>query len=538
MRKYLYAGMALVLAALLAGCGGGKAQSSSTASNREAGSSKQYAELRWGVSPWQGPLNITYTDWPDVGAIESLAVQSLVEFEPDGNAKLGLASSVEHSSPTTYIYHIKSGVKFSDGKPLTIADVVFSLDRNSGKEALVAKGLWADVSSVAAQGDSAVVIKLKKPETAWPKIMGICSDIIEKAQAARVGEKALGTPGNLPIGTGPWKLDSYQPEVGVHLSRNPYWTGAQQPAEKIDISIFKQESSMALALRSGSIDGTFDAEGSPKLFTNISGVHVLSAPGYGVVYMGLKTTRPPFTDVHVRRAIADATDVQGMIKASYPAGLASESRTIFPTSLLSELGPSSQVNAMVDSLPKYEFNLAKAKEELAKSAYPHGFATTVYAEAWVSNAVSDAQVLSFDLGKIGIRAKVSLVQPDEIVKAIENLTIIPSTQPPEYPDPSGLAALLSASEILPKGSGYNYAGYSNPAVEKLMAEQAEASDSTTRINLIGKALKIVEAELPYRPLYSPDYLVALSDKYVYPQFSLWTNFDTAWALGVKLKASS
>lgn len=536
MRKCLCVSLALAAVGLVA-CGGSKSRPGSLASSGQAGSSKQYAELRWGVTPWQGPLNFSYTDWPDVGAIESLAVQSLVEFEPDGKVKPGLASSIEHPNPTTYIYTIRSGERFSDGRPLTIADVVFSLERNHGKEALIAKSLWAAVSSISARGDSAVIVKLKRPEAAWPDIMGVSSEIIEKAQAERVGEKALGTPGDLPIGTGPWKFDSYQPEVGVHLSRNPYWTGARQPAEKIDISIFKQESSLALALRSGSIDGTFDAEGSPKVFTNVPGVDVLSAPGFGVVDLGLKTSSPPFTDLHVRRAIAYATDVNGMIKASYPAGLASESKTMFASSLLTDLGPSSQVNAMLDSLPRYEFNLAKAREELAKSAYPHGFATTVYAEAWVSNQVADAQILSFDLAKIGIKAKVDLAQPDEIQKVIEKLTMVPAEQPPQYPDLSGQAALLSTVERLPTGSGYNFAGYSNPEVDKLIAEQAEAVDPASRQELVEKMLKIVEAELPYRPLYSPDYLVVLSDKYVYPQFSLWTNVDTPWALGVKLKAS-
>ena len=419
MRKCLFAGVALALAVLVTGCGSSKGQPGSTASNGGTGSSKQYAELRWAAAPWEGPLNFTYTDWPEVGAIESLAVQSLVEFEPNGKVKPGLASSIEHPNPTTYIYHIGSGVKFSNGKPLTIEDVVFSLERNHGKDALVAKGLWEGVSSISAQGNSAVVVKLKKPEAAWPDIMGVSSGIIEKAQAERVGEKALGTPGKMPIGTGPWKFDSYQPEVSVHLSRNPYWTGAPQPAARIDVSIFKQDASIALALRSGSIDGTFVAEGAPKTFNDIPGTRLLSVPGYGVMYVGLKTSSPPFTDTHVRRAIAYATDFEGMIKASYPPGLASESRTLFPNSLLADLGPSSQVSAMVNSLPRYDFDLTKAKEELAKSAYPHGFTTTIYAESWVANAVSASQILSSDLAQIGIKAKVDLIQTDEISSAIE-----------------------------------------------------------------------------------------------------------------------
>ncbi len=537
MRKHLCVCGLLALAFAIAGCGSGNSQPGSTASNHETGSSKQYAELRWGALPWAGPLNFTYTDWPQVGGIESLAVQSLVEFGPKGEVKPGLASSIEHPNSTTYIYHIRSGVKFSSGKPLTIADVVFSLERNHGKEALLAKGMWEGVSSIAPSGDSTVVVKLRRPNPAWPYIMGVSSAIIEKAQAERVGEKALGTSSSdLPIGTGPWKFDSYQPEVSVHLSRNPYWSGPAQPAARITIDVFKQESTIALALRSGSLDGAFDYSGPPKTFASIPGTRLIGTPGFGMFYLAMNTLVAPFTDAHVRRAIAYATDIKGMTGAIFPSGLAQEGGTLFPGGMLSHLGSSEQVGAMVASLPKYPFNLTVAKQELARSAYPHGFTTTILAlPAAEPDGVPVAQILSSDLAKIGITAKVRLVQNDEIAGLVgKKVTIYAAGQPPEYPDPSGLAALLRASEIAPTGSGYNFAEYKNAEVEKLLSEQAETVDTKARLKLIGQTLGVVEGDLPYRPLFSPDFIVALSNKYVFPPFSFWSTLDSPWALGVKL----
>lgn len=536
MRKCWCAGVALALTVALAGCGGSQGQSSGVASN-SAGSSKQYAELRWGSTPWQGPLNWYYSCWPEAGAIESLAVQSLMEFEPDGKIKLGLASSVEHPNPTTYVYHIRPGIRFSDGNPLTTADILFSFQRADGKESLVIKGLWADVASFSAQGSSAVVIKLKRPLAPWPSIFAMSSQVIEKAQADQISEKALGTPGHLPIGTGPWKLDSYQPEVSVHLSRNPYWKGQSQPAQRITINVFKEETALALALRSGAVEGAFDYL-TPKPFVDIPGARQITSPGAGNISLGVNKTFPPFNDVHVRRAIAFATDVKGMMAALFGSGndLAEEASSFLPASMLGNIGSKSEVGAMIGSLPKYEFNLNKAKQELARSAYPHGFTTTIDAQPNESFPVLIAQILSSDLAKIGITAKVHLVQLDEIATMVgRKVTIYPSELGSLYPDPNFLlTGMLGSKEILPNGSGLNWAQYRNSEVDKLLEEQSEIVNPTARLKAIGKLLRIEESELGYRPLFAHSTYLTLSNKYVFPTFSWWTTLVTPWALNVKL----
>ncbi|MFZ2050733.1 MAG: ABC transporter substrate-binding protein, partial [Solirubrobacteraceae bacterium] len=143
MRKYLCACAVVALAVTVAGCGGSKGQAASTASKSAAGSSKQYAELRWGMTPFPGKLDFNRVGYGPTSAVEALAVQNLMEFEPSGKVKPGLASSVQQPNPTTYVYHLKS-VKFSDGTPMTSADVVYSLDRDVyGKESW-AKSFWED----------------------------------------------------------------------------------------------------------------------------------------------------------------------------------------------------------------------------------------------------------------------------------------------------------------------------------------------------------------------------------------------------------
>ncbi len=533
MRKCVCIGAALVLSAAVAACGSSKSQTGGVASN-SAGSSKSYPELKWGIVPFAGPID--YQKNPTMNqaiAAEQLAVQNLMEFEPSGRVKPGVAESVTQPNPTTYVYHLRP-IRFSDGKPLTAADVAFSLERN------VLQGGWTkpffeDMASVSARGDSTVVVKLKQPNAFWQDVLAFTGQIVEKAQAERVGEKALGTPGHLPIGTGPWKLDSYQPEASIELSRNPYWTGAPQPAQKIDVGIFKSETSIGLALRSGAIDGAFYYV-APKIFESIPGTRQLTAPGTSVSFVGVNVHNPPFNDLHVRRALAYATDVKGIIDAVYPKRTATEDATLMPTSLFSSLGSSSEVEAMLKTLPKYEFDLAAAKRELAKSPYPHGFTTKVEVGSQESNNVLTSEIIAADLAKIGITAKVDEVPPAEYSSLFgSKVQILVNEYVPPYADPEGMLSLiLPASQIGTTGWGLNYAAYRNAEVAKLQAEESETLNSARRLQLIGKMLRIVASELPYWPLYTHSTFGTISSKYVFPGFSGWTPLYTSWALNVKL----
>jgi peptide/nickel transport system substrate-binding protein len=534
MRKYLYAAVALVMALVVAGCGTSKGQSHNMASNEGPGSSKPYAELRWGVKSfgskleWRKELNVI------VSSVEGLAVQGLEAFEPDGKLKPALASSIETPNPTTYVYHLRSGVKFSDGKTMTAADVVYSLHLDTGKESAV-KAYWEDVSSVSTRGESTVVVKLKRPSALWPDYMAATDQVVEKAAAQKAGEKAQGTPSGLPVGTGPWKIDSFTPEVGVQLSRNPYWTGSLPPAAKVHIIIFKTEAAEALALRSGAIDGVYYYS-TPKLFLNIPGVRELKAPGWNLEFVELNTASAPFNNVHVRRAIAYAADAKGIIKALYPPGYAREETTFASHQSFSDLGSPSQVNEMFSTLPQYRFDLTAAKRELAQSPYPHGFTTTLQVESGSSSNLAQAEILVSDLARIGITVNLHQFMASEFPDFFAGkFAMWLQEYQSLYPDPEAMfSLLLSPSQINPPGSGLNGARFNNPEVARLLTEQREALIPATRLKLIGKLLRIAGTEAPYAVLLTPDEYTAISDKYVYPTFSPLTNFYGPFAMGVKL----
>ncbi len=471
---------------------------------------------------------------PEPYGLESLVAQNLVEFEPDGKVKPGLASSIEQPNQTTYVYNLRSGVKFSNGHPVTAADVVYSLDRNlTGKEVWT-RSYWGSVSSVSARGNSAVVIKLKHPNAVWEDILAFTSPIIERAQAERAGEKALGTPGNLVIGSGPWEFSEYKPEAGVRLVANPYWTGTKQPARKIDVSLFKNETSLALALRSGAIEGAFLYE-DPKIFANIPGMRRITAPGDFVRLIVMNTTRAPFNDLHVRRAVAHAIDAKGIIKALFP-GTATEDVSVVPAGLFAGLGSAGEIDEVLGKLPKYEYSLSAAKQELAKSGYPHGFSTEIQVEEADSSGVSVAQILASELAKIGITANVREIPTSEssTISTSNKLTLFVSLTGSVYPDPEGMMSTLLPASQIGGAAGLNGARYDNAEVNGLLAQEIETLNTHKRLQLIGKLLGVVGSDVPYVPVYTTDEVGSVAEKYVFPTFSIWTAVFRPWALGVKL----
>lgn len=534
MRRYI--GAAFAIAALVTGCGGGDHQQNGGASHIAAGTSKPYAELHWGVTSLGDDLEFRKQVSNDTTSLERLVVQSLVEFRPDGKVTLGLAESVAHPNATTYIYKLRPGVRFSDGRPLTVGDVVYSLDLNKGKESQTIS-YWKDVSSVTAVGDSAVMVKLKRPNVLWQEYMAETGAILEKAAAEKVGEKKLGTLNGLPIGTGPWKFDSFTPEVDVKYSRNPYWTGPRPPAERITVSNYRLESALALALRSGAIDGAYTFF-DPKLFVNIPHTQLLKAPSPEVEFVAMNTQAPPFNDVHVRRAVAYAANVRGMIEAFVPAGYAEEAQTVASTALFATAGSPSQVSEAVDSLPKYEFNLAAARRELAKSRYPHGFATTGQVPIGQPVTLGIAEVLATDLRKIGITMHIhehTLAEYPAIFAG--RFSLIVEGYPAFYPDPEALfGLLLPSTQISPPGPGFNMARFTNAEVDRLMSRQREVEDAARRLKMMVRIASIVAAEAPYRPLYSIKALAGLSDAFAYPTFSQWSILFTPWAMEVRKAA--
>jgi peptide/nickel transport system substrate-binding protein len=196
---------------------------------------------------------------------------------------------------------------------------------------------------------------------------------------------------------------------------------------------------------------------------------------------------------------------------------------------LRTLGTQSQVNTLLNALPQYPYNLAKAKQEMAQSAYPRGFAATTDIGSQV-NYPNVAQVIAAELSKIGITLKVAAV-PES--KYLANY----SSGPPGGDMFAALGAVSPDPSILPSyalGSQatYNVAHYAPASVDSLLAAGLAASSPAKRLTIYGQLLKQVATDVPYVVLFAGLNSTAVSSKYTLPPFYEYPGFFS-WALHIK-----
>jgi peptide/nickel transport system substrate-binding protein len=457
-----------------------------------------------------------------------LFMEHLLRLGQNNTLEPELATAVTQPDAVTYVYHLRHGVSFWDGNPMTSDDVVYSLNYQREPSALTAV-YFTDVRSIEPDGPYAVVIKLKQPNAGWKYSLSYEGVIFEKS-FARAHQGTMGNPGVLIEGTGPWEIKSLDPTTGMELSANPHWWGGKVPVQHISVKFFSTETSEALAMRAGEIDVAFPTNG--KSFATTSGARVTAWSPPSMKFFAMNARVGPWSDVHVRRAVAYALNRADLIAAYGGPGTAAPASTIIPTAQLRELGTPGQVDAMLSSLPSYPYDLAKARQQMAESAYPHGFtAITAIDNGGISaNDPDVVQVIAAELSKIGITLKIS-EQP--LSKFIANYTSGPpggamfATLGAVSPDPSIFPGYMVGS-----AATYNVAHYTPASANSLLAAGLATSDPARRLSIYGQLLKQVATDVPYVVLFSVYSFTALSGKYTLPPFPDYPGFFS-WALGLK-----
>lgn len=309
-----------------------------------------------------------------------------------------LASSYSISSDQlTYTFHIRPGVKFSNGQPLTAADVVFSLKRDMHPSISLLNSLNARISSITATDSHTVQIKLKSP---WPSLL---ADLASPTGAiypdnAFTTKTAASFFTQHPVGTGPFMLVSEVPNTSYVVTRNPhYWDTAAAPSlDKITFQIVTDDTARATAVLGGQADIALNppANQVPSYQGN-SSVRVNMVTSSIVELICLNLSKPPFTNQKVRQAVSLALNRADIVKSGL-FGYAVPASTFL-------VGPAKDTFQNT-SLNLYPYDVARAKELMKES----GIKTPVTVPFEVSTGTAQQAILTVaqsDLASIGINLK-------------------------------------------------------------------------------------------------------------------------------------
>lgn len=306
-----------------------------------------------------------------------------------------LASSYSISAnQLTYTFHIRPGVEFSDGQPLTAADVVFSLKRNMQPSISLLNFLTGYISAITAPGAGTVQIQLKKP---WPNLL---ADLASPNGAiyphnAFTGTKAAAFFTQHPVGTGPFMLVSETPNTTYVVARNPhYWDAAAAPhLDKITFQIATDDTARANGVLGGQVDVALSppANEVPSFKAN-SSVRVSTVTSSIVEIICLNLHKPPLNSQKVRQAISLALNRQEIIKAGL-FGFGVPATTFL-------VGPAKDTFQNT-GLGLYPDDLTRAKQLMQQS----GVKTPVTIPFEVSTGTAQDAILTVaqaDLAKIGV----------------------------------------------------------------------------------------------------------------------------------------
>lgn len=323
---------ASALAVFVGGCGSGHASSPAAAGGGGQPSSwvastpaatGSLATVKWAL-PYGEPTTL---DWPRAAAwsentVLSTMCESLRSITPDLGYGAGLAQSIQHPDPLTYVYRLRSGVRFSDGRPLTAGDAAFSLKRNLDPKVGSYFSTWfTNVDTITATDPLTVTVKLKQPDVLFNEWMATAAGTVaEKAYVQREGAR-YGTAKGGVMCTGPFKLQKWTPGKSISVVRNDdYWDAAHKARSAgIDFQFITNTSTLDAALKSGQIDGSYEAPLDAQ--TTSSGKLYL---GKSNAFVGANfTSRPgPVQDVRIRKALSLAIDRPAIAKTIYKGSAA------------------------------------------------------------------------------------------------------------------------------------------------------------------------------------------------------------------------
>jgi len=519
---------ALTLPGFLAACGSSGSGSPSARSSSAAvkHSAANIPSITWGI----GTGTIIGLDIATAFDGHAMYVQRCgLEGLLQATDSLGLAPLLASSwtydpAGLKYVFQIRPGVKFWDGTTMTADDVVFSLTRHIDPKVSSQIGAYlANVDSFVKTGANEVTIKLKRPDPDVQNTL-VFAPILSEAFVKKIGS-GLGSPGaGLRImGTGPYQITSFPSSTSCTVERFEGYWGAKPAVQKCSFTCIADVQTLLLAAQSGQIAGTFDVPvQNAANWEKVSTLRTYSAPGMLMFYLSFDVSRPPWNDLHVRKAVAYAANTEGYIRA-FVGGNGTPATCVVPPQQWGPVLPQAQVASLYKTLPSYPYSVASAKKELAQSAYPHGFtANKLLIPNSLPALVNAMESLSLTLKQIGITLPVEQVGENQWLANLyahsDTIGIVASEFGPDYADPADYINILYPSANAVKNN-FNTANFKDPQVDKLLQQASSSASNAARGQYLFEVLKISQEQLPYLALWWQNDLMAIQKTYVYEAFT-------------------
>lgn len=492
--------MVACLGLAFAGAASGAPRSASLATTSEGSTASTAAPVQGGTLRIAQVRDPESLDPTATYANESILViknvyEMLYDSTPNGQGFVPVLATGYTLSPNklAWSFHLRPGVEFANGKPLTSADVKFSFMRASKK-----KSVWAfidaAISKITTPNASTVVIHTKVPVAGMLAIVSLYGNAVIPANYGGVSEKQFFQH---PIGTGPFLFKSWTRGQSLTVTRNThYWQKGKPYLDSIVWSVVPDNTTRFLQLQGGQIDvDEFPAFSQIAQITSASGIKLVSVPSTRVDIVLFNQKNKPFQDIHVRKAINLAIDRASLVKAAL-FGHGSPAGTF--------LAPNIPLATPVAPPP---FSLAQAKAEMAKSTVPKGFSTTLNIAAGSATDAVIGQVLQQELAPLGIKVTLQKLDPSTW---FGNITAYKYEMSTVYFNTD----IADASELVQQVAGTQgiWTGWKNPALVSLANKASTPFDPAKRKSMYAQFVRGFAASYATAPVFQSPWLYAINGK--------------------------
>jgi peptide/nickel transport system substrate-binding protein len=442
-----------------------------------------------------------------------LIYENLVVMDADLVPQPQLAESWEQPDDVTYVFKLREGVVFHNGKELDAEDVKYSYERLADPDVgSPGRGDMAVIDSITVEDKYTVRFTLTAPSASFLAAIGgrysavIPKDIIQTGDELR----------SEAVGTGPFMVEEWTPNQQLVLAKNPnYWQPDRPYLDQLVIQIIPDESSTVASLRTGDLGmAIIEDPQNYLLLQNDPNLVATRHPAIRWDVFDMACDTPPTDNPLVRRAILLALDKPAIAQAA-TQGISTIIGGIPPAMTL--------YAAPLEDLPNQTRDVEQAKALLAEAGYPDGVDMTLRTITSLPTLVASAQVIEANLREAGIRAN---IEPVELGVWINDWNAKQS--PPTMNSWGGFTDpdLVYYRHFHSEPDGADFRRWNNEEADALLDAGRTTFDVEERQAIYLELQQLIAEDVPSIPLYSPDIVTVAQ-----PQVQGYVQHPTGWYYG-------
>ncbi len=431
--------------------------------------------------------------------IDELLFDGLVTRDTNFRFTPALAESWEQPNPLTYVFHLRRGVRFHDGRALTALDVAWTINSmRSGAVISPKTSTYAAIESIEARDPMTVVLHLRHPD----------NFLLTNLSTGAIGIVPEGSGREFwrhPIGTGPFRFVSQQIDQDVVIERNPESWNARPSIERVRFRVIPDPITEALELEKGTGDLAINSLPMDALATLATrpDLEITEVGGTQIQYLSFNLRDPLLQDVRVRQAIAFAIN-RKLIIDTLLRGHARPAVSLLPVNHWAWTG----------DVARYDYDPQRAERLLDEAGHPRGADGVRFHVTMKTSTDEDtrllAAVLQQQMAKIGIALDLRSYEfatfYSDVTRGAFQLYSLRWIGGNEQPDIFSYA--FSTARFSPKGA--NRGHYSNPLLDALLDDAAMTIDNAKRRADYVEAQQILAYDLPAINLWYKDTVVVHS----------------------------